>query len=191
MLSISYCLSAGAEDAPAPVLPGELSETSKQQPILTISFTTVYKGAPLGDRPAEPLYTVVNDISQWNKIRERLPARVVDAVKRGFQFNGNLLVIAFAGAKSSSGYSIKLNSIVQKDHFLLVEISQTSPAPNEIVEPAFTLPAHITAISKKSLIPTKFLTFVFHDAHGNVHKQVAVEFFKTCRLLPKEERSTK
>lgn len=137
----------------------------------TMPFTTIAQEAPLGDHPAAPLYAVVSHPGEWDQLRGRLPDEAVEAGIRSTQLNGDLIVVAFAGVKYASGHSITVNNIVQEGDQLVIVVSETAPRPDDIVEPATTLPYHLVAFPGESLDLDRVRTFVFRDEQGAVLSQ--------------------
>ena len=149
----------------------EPSTEIEEPSTLDISITDIAHEAPLGDHPSEPLYTVVTFPKEWNKLRGRIPDRAIEAGIRTGELNDNLILIAFAGVKPSSGYSITFKRVVQEGDYLFIHIFHTKPSLNKIVEPASTLPYHLVRLPKEKLYPARILTFEFYDEKENTLSQ--------------------
>jgi hypothetical protein len=124
----------------------------------------VAQGAPLGEQPADPLYTVVRQMSRWQELRERIPAEAADAGSDSIR-SDQILILAFDGVKGSSGYRVHIEQVVQEGDRLVITVSRTSPDPDQVVEPATTLPFHLTAISPDAVAGIS--TVVFQDTESN------------------------
>ena len=157
----------------------EPSTGIKEPCALIIPLTSIAHEAPLGDHPSEPLYTVVTFPEEWNKLRGRMPDQAIEAGIRTGELNDNPILIAFAGIKPSSGYSITFKSVVQEGNQLFIHIFHTKPSLNKIVEPATTLPYHLVTLPKEKLYPAPILTFVFYDEKENALNQGYIKLGST------------
>ena len=146
---------------------------------LAILLTSIAHEAPLGGHPREPLYAVATSSKEWNKLRGRIPDQAIEAGIRTGELNDNLILIAFGGAKPSSGYSITFKRVVQEGDYLFIHIFHTKPSLNKIVEPASTLPYHLVTLPKEKLYPARILTFVFFDEKDNVLNQGDIKLGST------------
>jgi hypothetical protein len=156
---------------PTSQLPSTVSATptiTEQPSTVMIPFKTVAQEAPLGDHPTAPLYTVVSRPSEWDELREVLPTRAINPGIQASKLGDSLIVVAFAGRKGSSGYSIVIENISKQGNQIAAVVSQTTPGPNEYVTDAATVPYHLVALSKKDFLPESTLTFVFYDKQGAV-----------------------
>lgn len=142
-----------------------------------LPFTTLGQGAPLGDQPVRPLYAAAARPESWADLAGRLPAQAAQlaGVEDELQQAHSLLIIAFAGVKGSSGYEIRIESIVQEGDRLRVTVSHTEPDPNENVEPARTLPYHIVALPRE-VLEGDVSTVLFQDTQGNLLQQEHISF---------------
>jgi len=175
---ISYAFAWAEEDSTA-LLPLEPSTRINEPCAFTIPLTSIVHEAPLGGHPREPLYTVATSSKEWNKLRGRIPDQAIEAGIRTGELNDNLILIAFAGAKPSSGYSITFKRVVLEGDYLFIRIFHTKPSLNKIVEPASTLPYHLVTLPKEKLYPARILTFVFYDKKENVLNQGYIELEST------------
>lgn len=161
--------SSGATPSPAPV--GTWRPT-----LATIPFWTIAHEAPLGDHPTEPYYAVVARPGEWSELDGHLPPAAIEAGRRAGSAQDQVIVVAFAGAKGTSGYSLTLDSLVVDENRVIFTVSQQAPKPDAVREPAMTLPYHLVAIPLEALGPARSLAFEFRDQAGLVlsHKKVAL-----------------
>jgi hypothetical protein len=157
-------------------VPQTTTEQPGQSSTATISFIIIAQEAPLGDYPAEPFYTVIGRSGKWDELREVLPDRAIEAGIQASSSKDDLIVVAFAGVKGSSGYNVTVESIVQAGDQLVIVVSQTVPGSDDIVEPATTLPYHLVAVPMKSLDLARVRTFIFHDVQGTILNQGDISF---------------
>lgn len=150
--SLAACAPAGSPQAPS-------SDS--------IPFTTLAQGAPLGDQPAQPLYTAATQPSQWQELTDRLPAEASQAGMTAIESN-QILILAFAGVRSSSGYRVTVERIVPERDRLVVTVSETEPDPDQVVEPATTLPYHLVALSLEDVNIAAISTIVFQNREGTI-----------------------
>jgi len=140
----------------------------------TLPLTTIAQQAPLGDLPAEPLYTVVSQPEEWRELQAVLPAPAVEAGLQASQSADRLLVVAFAGMRPSSGYQITIEAVRWQNDHLAITISQTTPGADDIVEPATTLPYHLVTLPTEISAGTD-LSYVFYGEEGTILAQKNVE----------------
>jgi len=167
---------AGVRPAPSPLAPKTMTEQSS---VTTVPFTTIIQKALLGDHPTEPVYTIVALPEKWNELRERLPNAAIEVGMQASQSSDDLVIVAFAGMKGSSGYRVTVESVTleEENDQVVISISQTTPNPDDIVEPATTLPYHLVALSRKYLQPARAMTFTFRDVKGNVLSQEDIPLY--------------
>lgn len=134
--------------APATASPAEpetaaMAGAAAPEEAAAVPFTTIAHGALLGAVPASPLYTVLEP-AEWDQLRSLLPASLFQA---GVPAAGSetLIVVAVAGVKNSSGYELTIRRITRSGSLLTVVVEETGPEPEQIVEPAATVPYHIVA----------------------------------------------
>ena len=137
-----------------------------------VPFTTVAQDAPLGDQPAEPAYVVVTAPDTWSDVQDQLPSDAVDAGRDAAATNESVVIVAFAGAKATSGYGISIESIRHDGDRLIVTVTERTPDEDAIVEPAMTLPFHVVRISADEL-PDSVMSVVFQDKTGSTLAQQA------------------
>jgi len=67
----------------------------------------------------------------------------IEALKKEkgyFLFAEDKVLVIFMGERSTGGYSISLKDIQAQDDTLVIEVTEKSPGPNDIVTQAFTYP---------------------------------------------------
>jgi hypothetical protein len=127
---------------------------------------TIAHEAPLGDHPTDPLYTVVVHPDEWSELQGQLPEAAIRAGLQAGPEQDNLIVVAFAGVKGTSGYSLTVESVVRDQDLAIVTVSQQSPEPGNVVEPAMTLPYHLVAAPREALVSVQGVTVEFRDPEG-------------------------
>lgn len=87
---------------------------------------------------------VIKDQSEWipilQKISVELPAPI--------DFSRDMVIAVFQGEKSTGGYSIEIDRIIEKENSIEVSVLETSPGPGCMVTQAFTSPYHVVKIKK-------------------------------------------
>jgi hypothetical protein len=147
LAAVSTVSCGGETPAVAPTIqPTKAAATSEPAPEETadIPFSTIAQDAPLGDEPADPAYTVVAAPEGWSDLQNQLPSEAMEAGRDADP--SQLILIAFTGAKASSGYSSTIETIRRQADQLIVTVSEQAPGENDIVEPAMTLPFHVVAV---------------------------------------------
>jgi hypothetical protein len=145
-----------------------MPEPDKRPVAATIPFTTIAQEAPLGDEPAEPLYTLVVRADGWDELRGRLPGRAFEAGSQAGLSDHDLIVVAFAGMQDNSGHSVTIEGITREGDRLNISLAHTGPGPGEIVETASTLPYHLVSLDSKELGGSRPLGLTFLDRQGGI-----------------------
>ena len=154
-------------------LPPQVTPSLRSTPI-SLSFSTISQGAPLGDHPGDPLFTVVIDASEWGELAGRLPPHAVSAGKQASITSDDILIVVFAGVKNSSGYGIKIESINFEEGEIIIHVTETIPGSGEITEPATTLPYHLVSLAREDLPRQGMFLFLFIDEEGGLLNQMEV-----------------
>jgi len=89
-------------------------------------------------------------------------------------FTKQYLVAIFAGAKPTSGYTIKITSIVENNCEIVVNYYEKSPAPGENVNQAPTYPSDFV------LIPKTSKGFIFIKANESPDTAIIGSFNNNC-----------
>ncbi len=156
-----------AVSAPAPTPPPAAAATSH---IIPVSVTMLLQAAPLGDAPAQPLYTLVADNTDWDRLDGRIPEAALQAGRQAGA-TGDVVIVAFAGVKGSSGYQVRVGEAALQAGELIVTVAVTAPAADDIVEPASTLPFALAAIPRDALAAVDSYTIVDERGHTLIHNQ--------------------
>ena len=159
-----------AEAATAPPAGAETAAMAGTAPEETaaVPFTTIAQGALLGAEPAEPVYTMLEP-AEWGELKALLPESLLQAgLPAG---DDQALIVAVAGVKDSSGYELTIDSITRSGSQLTVVVAEAGPAPDQVVEPATTVPYHIVAVDRSALADAAAGKVVFLDTAGNVLKE--------------------
>jgi hypothetical protein len=133
-----------------------------------IAFKSIAQDAPLGDRPVNPAYRVITEPWQWEELQEVIPEQALAAGKALDGWDSNLVLVVFSGVKRSSGYAIQVDSISSTDNGWTVNVIESGPTADQIVEPAMTVPYAIVQVSREYL------------PKGN---QILVEFIDQERIV--------
>ena len=161
-------ISCGLEKLPPQVTP------SLHSTPISLSFSTISQGAPLGDHPGEPLYAVVVNASEWDELTGRLPPQAVSAGKQAGNTSDDIIIVVFAGVKGSSGYGINIKSINFEGGEFKILIDESEPGLDEITEPATTLPYHLVSLAREDLPRQGMFLFLFIDEEGGLLNQMEV-----------------
>lgn len=140
----------------------------------SLPFQVIHTAAPLGDQPEQPLYTLVSGPEEWEALSSRLPAEAIVAARQAAADPQNLVLVVYAGQQPSSGYSISVEGIYSQEEVYLVRVEEILPGPEQITEPAVTLPYQIVAISKKEFPKDVDLTFVFQDTQNKELARITI-----------------
>lgn len=167
LLTLAACTYTVPAQTPSQIPPTIAPESTREPFGTSIPFATIAQEAPLGDKPVDPLYTLVVHADSWDALFGLLPDKAIEAGIQAGPASNELIVIAFGGVKGNSGHSISVERIVQENDQLIVTVSQIEPGPDDIVEDATTLPYHLVTLSKKDLRSTWPLTVIFRDSQGS------------------------
>lgn len=89
-------------------------------------------------------------------------------------FTKNYFIAIFAGVKPSSGYAIKITSIIENECQMVVNFYEKSPLPGETVTPTATYPADYI------LIPKTSKTVVFNKTTESADNITIGNFYDEC-----------
>jgi hypothetical protein len=131
-----------------------------------IAFQVLEQAAPLGDQPAAAAYTVITNSKDLDTIRTRIPTQAAATLQSDVNTATSLYLLAFAGVRGTSGYTLNITAIQQKGNQYTVVVSETIPDQETIVEPATTLPYIIVTIPLSELPQGEKITFIFTDPEG-------------------------
>ena len=133
-----------------------------------VPFETILQEAPLGDHPIDPAYLVITEPAQWKQLGDAIPEPALAAGSAFVGWDSNLILIAYAGAKGSSGYAIQIDSIRMVDDRWSVTVTETGPDEGQIVEPARTVPYTLVQVSKDDIPVGSQPLIDFIDQEGKV-----------------------
>lgn len=137
------------------------SETAS---VIAIPVTPLIQAAPLGDAPAQPIYALVAEDSDWDRLAGRIPEA---ALKSGRQADAatQVVVVAFGGVKGSSGYQVAVRQAILQADALTITVAMSGPSADAIVEPASTLPFALAALPRDALAAAR--SYMIVDERGN------------------------
>lgn len=98
----------------------------------------------------------------------------IEALKKGkgyFLFPEDQVLVIFMGERSTGGYSISLKDIQAQGDTLMIEVTEKSPGPNDIVTQAFTYPMLILQLEDD------FSVFKIQDQLGKAYPPVPNNLF--------------
>jgi hypothetical protein len=168
MVALTSCTPAESEDGTATAaLPPPTIETQQALPA-ALPLATIAHDSVLGDHPTEPFYTVVAHPDEWSELQGHLPTAAIEAGSQAGPAQDSLIVVAFAGAKDTSGHSLTVERVVRDQDRVIVTVWEQGPELGAIVEPATTLPYHLVAVPKEAMISAQSLTIEFRDKDGIV-----------------------
>jgi hypothetical protein len=120
----------------------------------------ILQAAPLGDTPAQPVYTIVTDPKEWDSLSGQIPEAALQAGREA----SAPVIVAFAGVKGSSGYLVNVRDAVLQADRLIVTVEVTAPGAADIVEPATTLPFVVAALPSDVLATARSYIIVDHSS---------------------------
>ncbi|MCS7059924.1 MAG: protease complex subunit PrcB family protein [Anaerolineae bacterium] len=172
VLFIAVGLSACAFRPPLPVPPTQTTEAGvASMRSVVIPVSVLLQAAPLGDTPSEPIYTLITDLKAWDELAGRIPQSAWD-VGRQAAAAGQVVILAFAGEKGSSGYRVDIPQVQLQAEQLTVTVSVVAPDAQQIVEPASTLPFVLATIPRETLGAVR--TCLFEDEQGRALQRLEV-----------------
>ncbi len=72
------------------------------------------------------------------------------AIPPEIDFNEEMILVVFQGEKSTGGYGIEINKIVEKENAIEVLVIETLPGYGCMVTEALTSPYHIVKLQKST-----------------------------------------
>ncbi len=140
--------------------------------IIPVSATVLLQAAPLGDAPAQAVYALVVNDNDWDRLDGQIPEAALQA-GRQTSAAGHAVVVAFAGAKGSSGYQVNLRQATLQADELTITVAVTAPGADDIVEPASTLPFVLAVIPRDALATIHSYAFIDEGGHSLIRNRIA------------------
>jgi hypothetical protein len=122
----------------------------------TLPVTLLLQAAPLGDTPAQPVYTIVTDPKEWDNLNGQIPEAALQAGRKA----DVPIIVAFAGVKGSSGYQVDVPRAQLEADRLIITVEVAAPGADDITEPATTLPFAIATIPSDTLSAARAYTII-------------------------------
>lgn len=165
VLGLTACAPFAPIDSitPTPQVTVSAAPTATPSSAPDVPITLLLQAAPLGDEPARPVYAIVTDPKSWDSLNGQIPAAALQAGREA-SVAGNLVIVAFAGVKGSSGYQVSVREAVLQADRLIVTVEVTTPGVDDITEPATTLPFALATIPADTLSAAR--SYVIVDNHG-------------------------
>lgn len=137
-----------------------------------IPLEVLSQGAVLGESAPEAKYLVVQSGGEIDSLKGELPQVVLEQL-RGVPGlgEGKAAILAYAGVKSSSGYSIEVSSVRVENGVITVQVDQSAPGSDDIVEPATTQPYYLAVVSFQDLNLDQSTEVRFVDSEGRTIAQ--------------------
>jgi hypothetical protein len=130
------------------------------------------QGAVLGEGAPEAKYLVVRSPDQIDSLKDELPSIVLEQLRAVSGLGeGKAAILAYAGVKSSSGYSIEVTSVRMENGVITIHVDQSAPGSDEIVEPATTQPYYLGVITIEDLELDQSMEVRFVDSEGRTIAQ--------------------
>jgi hypothetical protein len=112
-----------------------------------LTFETISKGHYSG-HDDKKVY-VIKGTSEWNNLWSIVCSRIMPKPDLpDVNFNNEMIIAVFQGNCSTSGYSIKVTKIIEKENFVEVFVKETSPSPGSLQFYYNTQPYHIVKIKR-------------------------------------------
>ena len=126
-----------------------------------------YCGQPK-ENPTKPIYVLINSNEELQK---HFAACDVSALP---DFTQKRVLGLLAGPKPTSGYDIKIQSVIEDDCQILVQYSEKVPGANEVVLQAITYPAEYIVLPKS----TK--PILFSKVSTDIDYVIVGTYFEKC-----------
>ncbi len=92
-------------------------------------------------------YLVVQDEEQWKNLWHEIKGRESEPPR--VDFVQNAVVAVFQGEKTSGGYSIAVEAVVEKGNCITIMVREREPGPKSLFTTAFSSPWEVVAITRK------------------------------------------
>lgn len=125
----------------------------------TIPFGTIAKGEDSGFCVSKEL-TIDNE-AQWMEVWRKHSAILSSPLSAPIiDFNSKTVIAIFLGQRTSSGYSVEVESVCINGLLFVVTIHRRRPTPGTPVMDMLSCPYHIISIPRRQNTP---VTFDLHD----------------------------
>ncbi len=93
---------------------------------------------------------VIQSVEEWKSFLLKLDTvnKVSEAFQTNIDFSKKSVIVAIDSVRNSTGFTIKINEVLQKSNALEIVIKQSGPKPTDMVGMAITQPIHIVTINK-------------------------------------------
>lgn len=145
--------------------------TDKAFAAMPVPVTLLTQAAPLGDAPAQPIYALVLSDSDWEPLDGQIPEAALQGGRQA-DHAAQVIVVAFAGVKGSSGYQVSVREAALQASELIITVAITAPGADDIVEPASTLPFALAAIPRDALAAARSYAIVDEGGHTLIRNQI-------------------
>ena len=135
-VSLSGCVSPGTTTDSQTETPGSKTTTVTSSPDTTTPATTATETSA----PATGGQAVNYQVLPQAPDHLTTSIEALKKEKGYFLFAEDKVLVIFMGERSTGGYSISLKDIQAQDDTLVIEVTEKSPGPNDIVTQAFTYP---------------------------------------------------
>ena len=95
---------------------------------------------------------VISSLMDWEALQPQLEADLFSQPELpNLDFSQSILVIVFAGEKPSGGYTIQVKRIIQTDQEVVVYVTETKPARDQLAITQITYPYQIVILPRTTL----------------------------------------
>ena len=94
-------------------------------------------------------YYVIKETSEWGNLWSIVYSIIIPKPDLpDVNFNNEMIIAVFQGSQPSSGYSIEITEIIEKENFVEVFVKKTSPSQGSLQLDVITDPFHIVKIRR-------------------------------------------
>lgn len=118
------------------------------EPVHEVEFETLKKGNSSGVTHHQAV--TLRKQKQWNEVWKKMNSIYPNDISTPTEvdFDTEMLIVVFAGDKSSGGHDIEIVRLYQEASTIVAVVENTSPSQNDMVTTALTQPYHIIKTKK-------------------------------------------
>lgn len=141
----------------------------------SVEFTTIRQDTPLGDGPEDPAYLALTGSNQLDAAQGQIPKAALEQAQDRVAGENELILVVYAGRKSSSGYSIQIDQVAWQGDRMTVVVSEEAPDEEDVVEPALTMPYHLVKVDGKEMDFSGTWQVRFENQQGEILKETTIK----------------
>ncbi|WP_442266791.1 protease complex subunit PrcB family protein [Tenacibaculum sp. ZS6-P6] len=126
----------------------KVNNNIEKQQVMTNLYEGTLTGA--GSEGFKKENIVIQSIKDWESFLLKLNSanNISEGFETNIDFSRKNVIVAIDNVRNTTGFTIKINEVLEKNKTLEIVISSNGPKPTDMVGMAITQPIHIVTINK-------------------------------------------